>query len=81
MTRVTMHEAKTQLSRLVAKARAGEEVVIMKGKEPVARIVPMKSAPPPGPRQPGQLKGKIDFDDRFFEPLPDDELRLWNEGP
>jgi len=77
MTRVTMHEAKTQLSRLVAKARAGEEVVIMKGKEPVARIVPV--APEHAePRQPGRFEGVFELDDRFFEPLPDDELEAWS---
>ncbi len=77
MIRVKMHEAKTNLSRLAARAAAGEEVIIMRGDVPVARIVPL--APEEKPRrQPGRLKGLVNFDDRFFEPLPDDELEAWN---
>ncbi len=77
MIRVKMHEAKTNLSRLAARAAAGEEVIIMRGNTPVARIVPLAAEEKPR-RQPGRLKGLIDFDDRFFEPLPDDELEAWN---
>ena len=40
----TIHEAKTNLSKLIQKAREGEEVIIAKGKEPVAKIVPITSA-------------------------------------
>mgnify|MGYP001809663537 FL=1 len=77
MIRVKMHEAKTNLSRLAARAAAGEEVIIMRGDVPVARLVPL--APEEKPRrQPGRLKGLVNFDDRFFEPLPDDELEAWN---
>ena len=77
MIRVKMHEAKTNLSRLAARAAAGEEVIIMRGDVPVARIVPL--APDEKPRrQPGRFKGVFDLDDRFFEPLPEDELEAWN---
>ncbi len=77
MTRVKMHEAKTNLSRLAARAAAGEEIIIMRGDVPVARLVPL--APEEKPRrQPGRLKGLVNFDDRFFDPLPDDELEAWN---
>lgn len=74
MTVVTVHEAKTNLSKLIAEALEGGEVVIARGKEPVVKLVPVK---PKGKRQPGVLKGKITVDDSFFEPLPEDELRAW----
>jgi prevent-host-death family protein len=45
MSKSTIHQAKTQLSRLIEEAERGEEVVILRGKKPVARIVPIKSAP------------------------------------
>ena len=72
---VTIHQAKTNLSKLVAQAEAGEEIVIARGSKAVAKIVPMKPKPK---RQAGTLKGKIALTDAFFEPLPDDELALWN---
>ena len=77
MTRVTIHQAKTQLSKLIAKAEAGEEVVILRGKVPVARLSAVQ------PRRPkltfGMLKGKMPKlpDEFFFDPLSEEELRLW----
>lgn len=77
MTTVTIHQAKTQLSRLIAKAEAGEEVVIMRGKTPVARLEPIAPAKPK--LSFGMLKGKVPPipDAFFFDPLPEEELRLW----
>ncbi len=72
---VTVHKAKTQLSKLIAAALDGEEVVIARGAEPVVRLTPIGS---PASRGYGSLKGKIAFSDPFFDPLPDDELALWN---
>jgi prevent-host-death family protein len=71
----TIHEAKTNLSRLIQKAERGEEVVIARGKTPVAKIVPIK---PAKKRIPGLFKGVFTVGPEFFEPLPEDELRLWN---
>lgn len=66
MTIVGMHEAKTNFSKLVRRAEAGEEIVVARGGEPVAKIVAY-SVPPKKPRRPGALKGKIwiapDFDE------------------
>lgn len=76
MTTVTVHHAKTHLSKLIAAAERGEEVVIARGDKPAVRIVPFAPAPKPE-RKPGRLKGLVALDDRFFEPLPEDELRLW----
>ena len=75
MVQVNVHEAKTQLSRLLAQVEAGEEVVIARNGVPVAQLVaaPRKKGTP----QPDQWKGLITIDERFFEPLPEEELRLW----
>lgn len=74
MKTVSVHEAKTHLSRLLERARAGEEVVIAKNGKPYARLCPLA---PPEPRRPGILSGKVD--DSFFEPLPEEELSGWEE--
>ena len=71
---VNVHEAKTQLSRLLAHVEAGEEVVIARRGQPVARLVRCR---PDAKRQFGAMKGKIKITDAFFEPLPDEELKLW----
>lgn len=74
MTTVTIHEAKTNLSRLIAAVEAGEEVVIARGKVPAVRLVPVDKKPK---RVPGLLKGKIHIGPEFFEPLSEEELALW----
>ena len=74
MTVVNVHQAKTQLSRLLAQVEAGEEVVIARRGEPVARLVRCKRQ---GMRQFGAMKGKLVVGDRFFDPLPEEELRAW----
>ncbi len=74
MVTVNVHEAKAHLSRLLAQVETGEDVVIARNGKPIARLVPCV---PKGKRQFGTLKGKIEIDDRFFEPLPEEELRLW----
>ena len=74
---VNVHEAKTQLSRLLVQVEAGEEIVIARRGQPVARLVRCK---PRGKRQPDVLKGKTAIPDAFFEPLPEDELKLWEGG-
>lgn len=77
MAQFSVHDAKTNLSRLIAEALAGGEVVIARGSVPVVRLVPVNS---PGKRCFGALKGKIAMDARFDEPLPDEELAGWNLG-
>ena len=72
---VKVHQAKTQLSKLIAAALAGEEVVIARGDEPVVKLTPV--APVKKKRVAGRLKGKIEFSDSFFDPLPDEELAFW----
>ncbi len=77
MVTVNVHEAKTNLSRLLAQVEAGEEIVIARNGTPVARLVRCK---PRGKRQPGTLKGKITVPDSFFDPLPEEELIAWEGG-
>lgn len=74
MTTVNVHEAKTQLSRLLALVEAGEDVTIARNGKPVARLVPCEQR---GKPTFGSLKGKISIDDSFFDPLPEEELRAW----
>ena len=71
---VNVHQAKTQLSRLLAQAEAGQEVIIARNGEPVARLISCKR---PGKRQFGAWKGRIVIDDSFFDPLPETELSAW----
>jgi len=66
-----VHEAKTQFSRILAKVQAGEEVIIAKAGEPIARIVPIRSS---GLRVPDSMQGLMWVADDFDAPLPDDLL-------
>ena len=69
---VALYDAKTQLSALVDRAAAGEEIVIMKSGHPMARLVPMEHTR--HLRVPGQGKGLWKVARGFDEPLPDDVL-------
>ena len=69
----TVHQAKTNLSRLIKEAESGKEVIITRGKEPVAKIVPITS--PAKKRVPDMLKGQIWSAPNAFDPLTDEELR------
>lgn len=75
METITIHKAKTELSRLIEKACRGEEVVIARGKMPVVRLVPIGGKS--GQRKPGVLRGKLTVGPEFFESLPKDELEAW----
>jgi prevent-host-death family protein len=55
---VTIHEAKTQFSKLVRRAEAGEEIVVRRGREPVVRIMPLEKKRG-GVRGRGSMKGEI----------------------
>jgi prevent-host-death family protein len=72
---VTIHAAKTNLSQLVARAEAGEEIVLARGKVPIAKIVPYHTVA--SKRQFGALRGKFSVGPEFFDPLPEEELALW----
>lgn len=74
MAQFSVHDAKTNLSKLIATALEGGEVIIARGNVPAVRLVPVA---PRGKRQFGALKGRIAIDARFDEPLPEDELGGW----
>lgn len=73
--KVNIHEAKTNLSRLVEEAANGAEIVIAKAGKPMAKLVPLR--PSKTPIKFGVLKGKIWIADDFDAPLPDDLLDLF----
>ena len=75
MSVVNVHEAKTHLSRLLARVEAGEEVVIARNGTPIARLVRYGNSR--GVRRFGAMKGRVVVDDMFFEPLPEAELAAW----
>jgi antitoxin (DNA-binding transcriptional repressor) of toxin-antitoxin stability system len=75
MKTVTIHIAKTTLSQLFARAEAGEEIILARGKVPIAKIVPYHPIVPK--RRFGALRGKFSVGPEFFEPLPEEELTAW----
>ncbi len=76
MQRVTIHAAKTHLSRLIEAALAGEDVVIARGSTPVVRLVPIAKQT----FQIGLLAGQLDMAPDFLAPLDENELDLWEGG-
>jgi prevent-host-death family protein len=74
---VNVHAAKTNLSRLIERACAGEDIVIARNSEPAVRLVPVHSEQPR--RQRGSLEGQVIVPDSFFDPLPPEELDAWHQ--
>jgi prevent-host-death family protein len=77
MLEVNVHEAKTHLSRLLARVARGEEVLINRAGKPVARLVP--AAHPHGPRVLGADKGEVFIADDFDAPLPKELLAAFEK--
>src|SRR5687767_12014015 len=80
---VTIHAAKTQLSRLVARVEAGEEIVIARGAKPVARLVPLVAPQASAGkrfRHFGSLQGLGWAGDEALDDWTEQELRAWEEG-
>ena len=73
----TVHQAKTHFSRLLKEAEAGQEVIVMRGKKPVAKVVPINE-PVTEPKLPfrlmGAYRGKMRWDEDAFDPMTDEEL-------
>jgi prevent-host-death family protein len=63
-----LYDAKTNLSQLVDRAAAGEEIIIAKNGVPLARLVPLEAQPIP--RTPGGWEGRVQIADDFDAPLP-----------
>ncbi len=70
---VNVHDAKTQFSRLLARVGEGEEVIIAKAGNPIARLIPIGKRPKQ--RIPGSAKGKVVIEKDFNEALPDSILK------
>jgi prevent-host-death family protein len=71
--KVTVHAAKTNLSKLIEAALAGEEVVIARGDKPVVRLVPVERTR----FRFGGLEGQLGEIPDFHEPMDEEDLRLW----
>ncbi len=69
MEPVSIHEAKTHFSRLIARAEAGEEIIVRRGPTPVAKIVAYHA--PTEARRPGRLKGQVALAPDFDETPPE----------
>ncbi|MBM5827157.1 MAG: type II toxin-antitoxin system prevent-host-death family antitoxin [Cyanobacteria bacterium M_surface_7_m2_040] len=81
MRLVNVHQAKTNLSRLIDQAHAGETIVLAKAGKPWARLMPLEA---PTPRRiPGRLRsqGPLSQPDALLEPLTSEELADWESGP
>ena len=76
MTKLNVHEAKTHLSRYLEKVESGETLIICRYNVPIAEVRPIK----PKAKKPRVfgLHDGFGVSPKFFEPLPEDELRLWN---
>lgn len=76
MRQVTIHAAKTNLSKLIEAVLGGEEIVIAKGSKPVVRLVPVAQ----GGFKIGLLEGKLGPGPDFFGPMEEGDLDLWEGG-
>ena len=74
-TLINVYQAKTQLSRLLERAHASEEIILGKAGKPYARLMPLQST---GQHKLGFLKGTVN--DSFFQPLPESDLVAWEGG-
>lgn len=71
-----VHTAKTQLSKLIEAALAGEEVIIARGSTPVVKLVPIEKKK----FKMGIYEGKFGETPDFLEPMSEEDLRLWEDG-
>ena len=76
MQQVTIHSAKTNLSKLIKAALDGEEIIIARGDKPVVRLVPVA----PGGFKIGLLRDKLGAVPDFLEPMAAGDLDLWEGG-
>ena len=77
MTRVTVHEAKTNLSKLLVAVEAGEEILVCRGREPVAKLVPLEEARRKRPPVGTVTSKPVRYSADCFAPLTEVELKEW----
>ena len=77
MRSVTVHEAKTNLSKLLVAVEEGEEIIVCRGDQPVAKLTPLGPAMRPRPRVGEITSGPITYTDDCFSPVDDEEAALW----
>jgi len=75
MTTFPVTEAKANLSSLLARAEAGEEIIIARQDKPVVKLVLVENHAKP--RAAGAWKGRFTLPESFFDPLPEEELQAW----
>ncbi|MSU60789.1 MAG: type II toxin-antitoxin system prevent-host-death family antitoxin [Pedosphaera sp.] len=80
MTKLNIHEAKSNLSRLVTEVESGAEVVICRGNNPVAKLVPYHKGRSRRPKVGEVTSGPVRCQPGCFAPLSDDELTAWGMG-
>lgn len=80
MIRLNIHEAKTHLSRYLARLEQGESILLCRRNVPIAEIKPL-SKEPRRPGRPGHWAGKFEVTEAFFEPLPDELIDAFEGGP
>ena len=81
MTTYTVHQAKTNLSKLLAEVEGGGEVIIARNDKPVARLVPVVAEKPLPDRVFGKYKGQFTVGPEFFEDYTDEEIDEWDNEP
>ncbi len=77
---IGVYAAKTQLSALIDRVAAGEDVVITRHGRAVARLAPVGDTAPAS-RPLGLMRGKIEIAPGFYTPMTPEELALWEDGP
>lgn len=76
MIKLNIHEAKTHLSKYLAKLKAGDRIVLWRRNRPVAEITPLPDAPA-RPRSIELAKGQVVIPRSFFKPLPEETLQAF----
>ena len=79
MIKLNIHEAKTHLSRYLAKLKAGDRILLCRHNHPIAEITPLPQMEA-RPRPIGLAKGQFTVPRSFFDPLPDDVLQLFEHS-
>ena len=76
---INISQAKASLSRVIKRALAGEEILIARNGAPLVKLVPVPKLAERKPRVPGRYKGQIWIAPDCFDPITEDELRLWDK--